>query len=263
MQQNESEVLKTAGEQPAQKRLAVEALTVYPEVQRTPPTKKLVKEIADKLDLSALGTFHVSAREDGTYSVMDGQRRKLALQMRGMGSYKVNCLVYTGLSIKQEARLFRLLNHSRLVGAYDDFSKGVVEGDPRDVGITKILEKRQWRVALGASPGAAACVSALRKVWDYDKNGALLGRVVSTLDEAFGRDKNTMASSLVEGMGKFLAKDGVDQAALIDKLKAKFVSPVSVVTTARTRQESERGTLLQNVAAVIERVYAHRRRPTR
>lgn len=252
-----------AGERPVARLLAVDKLTVYPEVQRNPPTKKLVKELADNMDLSALGTFHVSQRGDGTFSVMDGQRRKLALEARGLASYRVNALVYSGLSIPQEAAMFRLLNKSRLVSLHDDFSKGVVAGDERDVGITKILQKIQWAIKSSSSPGVACCIKAFRGLWDHDGNGSLLARTVTLLDEVFGRDKNTMATSLVSGMGKFLAKDGVDRAALVDKLKAKFNSPVSVVTTARARQAVEGGALNANVSAVIQATYEGRRRATR
>lgn len=256
-------VVRTAGSRPTAKLLAVDELRVFPEVQRRPPIRKLVQEIADKLDVSALGTLHVSQREDGALSVIDGQRRIAALKMRGMGNHKANCLVYTGLSVKQEADLFRKLNHSRLVSAYDDFAKGVVSGDVRDVGIHKALAKIDWSVGVASSPGVVACVSALRKVWDIDQSGQLLGKTVSALNEAFGRDRNAMAASLVAGTGRYLAKNGVDTALLVEKLRAKFASPVSVITTARSRMASEGGSLSQNVAAVIARTVESRRRAAR
>lgn len=256
-------VVRTADSRPAAKLLVVDELRVFPEVQRRPPTRKLVKEIADKLDISALGTIHVSQRADGSLSVIDGQRRILALKMRGMGSHKANCLLYTGLTVKQEAALFRKLNHSRLVGAFDDFEKGAFHGDERDAGITRVMAKQQWTVGAVPKPGTASCVTSLRKVWDLDKTGQLLAKTIATLSEAFGRDKHTMASSLVSGTGKFLSKNGVDQSQLVEKLRAKFASPVSVITTARSRMDSEGGSLAQNVAAVMARAYDSRRRATR
>lgn len=261
--QSQEEAVPHIADRPVAKTISVDKMVVYREVQRDPPSKKMVKEIADVLDLSALGTFHISQRADGTLSVMDGQRRKLALELRGMGSYRVNCLVYTGLTVAQEAAMFRLLNRQRIVSLADDFSKGVVAGDERDVGITKTMEKIQWKIARGNAPGVAACIKPLRDLWNHDGNGALLNRTVTTLDAAFGRDKGTMCSSLVAGMGKFLAKDGVDQAALVGKLKAKFASPVTIVTMARQRAEIDGGSLASAVAKVIQSTYENRRRMTR
>lgn len=263
MTQTLNEIGRTAESRPQSRLISIDQLKVYPEVQRIPPTRKLVKDIADKLDLSALGTFHVSHRANGSYSVIDGQRRMLALRLRDMGTYKVNALVYEGLTVKQEAALFRLLNKSRLVGAFDDFDKGVVAGDERDVGIAKVLSKSQWSVGRVPKPGVASCVTSLRQVWDRDNSGALLAKTVGVLDQAFGRDPRTMASSLVAGAGRFLCDDGIDQHVLVEKLRAKFASPVSVITTARARMDSEGGSLSQNVAAVLDRTYNGRRRATR
>jgi hypothetical protein len=249
---------------PTPKQIAVSEMVIYPEVQRDPPSKKMVEEITRAFNPSALGTMHVSQRADGTLSVMDGQRRRAALEAMGLSHYRVNCLVYTGLTVAQEAALFRLLNRQRIVSLADDYSKGVVAGDERDVGIEKTMAKLQWKVSRGTGPGLAACVKPLRTLWDYDGNGALLNRTVTALNAAFGRDKGTMCSSLVAGMGKFLANDGsVDQDVLADKLKAKFSSPVTVVTLARQRQDIDGGSLASAVAKIIQSTYENRKRMTR
>lgn len=263
-QAQEEPPVTITGERPQSMTIAISNMVVYREVQRDPPSKKSVKEIVDALDLNALGTFHVSRRKDGTLSVLDGQRRKTALEALGMGNYRVNCLVYEGLTVAQEAALFRLLNRQRIVSLADDFSKGVVANDERDVGITKAMAKIQWKVSRGNSPGIAACIKPLRTLWDYDGNGALLNRVVTTLDAAFGRDKGTMCSSLVSGMGQFLMDDGsVDLAVLVEKLRAKFQSPVTVVTMARQRRDIDGGSMASSVAKVLQATYEGRKRMTR
>lgn len=248
---------------PTHRVIPIDKLFVDYEVQRQPPSKKLVKEIADNLDLSAIGVLHVSERDDGTFHVMDGQRRMMALRMCGMDAYRANCLVYSGMSKRQEAAQFRRLNNQRIVGAFDDFDKAVREGSARECGITALMSKHQWTVGRLPSPGVASCVTALRKVWDHDGNGALLNRSVSVLVKAFGRDKHTMAGSLVKGMGSFLSRDGVDEVALTEKLVSKFHSPVVLVGQARARMQSEGGTLSQNVCDVIGRTYGNRKKPTR
>lgn len=263
MQDPTKSVEQITTERPKATKIAVDKLTVYQEVQRIPPTKKLVKDIASKMDYGSLGVFHVSHRDDGTYSLIDGQRRKLALESLGLGSHKVDAMLYTGLSVAQEAALFRTLNRSRVVCSFDDFEKGVTAGDERDVGISKILSKIRWQAYRSTGPGKCSCVVSLRKVWDKDGNGTLLLRCLTALDSAFGRDKHTMSGSHVEGMASYLAANDVDPTTLVEKLRSKYGSPLTLHMAARSRRDVEGGSMSANVREIIARVMGSRKRPVR
>lgn len=248
------------GTKPTIKMIPADQLIAYPEVQRIPPTKESVNQIAANLDTSSLGTLSVSLRPDGSYSLMDGQRRVAALKMRGMGSYRCKCDLYTGLTVQQEAQKFLDLNSVRVVGSLDRFTVGVTAKLPECVAIVAALKSIGWRVGRAAGPGSAVAVESMLKVYRADKSGALLSKTLGILNDAFGRDKNTMSGSLIDGLGQFLRKNpAADAVSLTEKLRAKFSSPVTITAQARTRRETERGSLAQNVSAIIERTYSNRR----
>lgn len=251
--------VRTVVGRPAYKSVAAELLLVYPRVQRLPPSKALVKEIADKLDFSALGVIHASLRKDGTYSTMDGQRRVAALLMRGLGSFKCHCLVYEGLTEAQEAAMFLRLNDSRTVGAFDRFVIGLTAEEPSRLAIADICKKHGWKIGRTPLQGIVSCTKTMENVWEKDGDGRLLTATVSVLTEAFGRDQFTLNGHLLDGMSRFLKKDSSDRAVLIDKLRAKFATPASIVTKARARRDIERGPMAENVAAIIERTYGSRK----
>lgn len=260
MQQTFHDPARITADRPADRMIAADSLVVYPEVQRIAPTKESVNAIARDLNYNKLGTLTVSARADGTFSLIDGQRRVAALKSRGLGSYRCKCTVYSGLSIQQEAELFLALNSVRVVGAIDRFAVGVTAKIPECIGVTESVHRIGWRVGRSAGPGSCVCTEALVAIWRHDKNGALLNRVLGVLNDAFGRDKHTLSGHLVSGVGRFMQRSDVDAKALTDKLRAKFSTPGHVVTMARTRRETEGGSMAANVAAVVERTYESRKK---
>lgn len=250
---------------PIAKRVGIKDLVVYPEVQRPAPSRKSVQDIIDDFDESSLATIHVNVRKDGTYSLVDGQRRVMALRFMGHENYRCNAMVYQGLTVAQEARLFRKLNKSRQVSAYDQFDKGVTERDSKCLGIDTIVRLHGWTPArTGVAVGAVHCVHVLSKVWDMDQSGKLLDRTVGLLTRIFGITTNTLAASLVEGMALFLsANDDIDETILVSKINACFTGPNPIVTQARSRREMERGSLANNVAAILSKTYKSRKRSIR
>jgi hypothetical protein len=252
--------IRTSDAKPSDRMIPAEQLQVYQEVQRIPPTRDSVRQIADSLDFSKLGALTVSQREDGTYSLIDGQRRVAALKHRGLGTYRVRCLVYQGLTVEQEAELFLGLNNTRVVHSLDRFAVGVTAGHAECLGINAVLKRIGWRVGRASGPGVAVSTEAMGKIWRADPSGAMLARVVGVLNEAFGRDRNTLSGHVVSGVGAFLAKNQVDDKQLIDKLRAKFASPLNLLSMARSRRETEGGSVASNIATVIARTYEARRK---
>lgn len=245
---------------PHVRKLRVDQLVVYPAVQRTPPTKAKVKQLADAWDWSKVDMPSISERRDGTFSILDGQRRVLALKMLGQDEHRLDCVVYTGLTEAQEAEMFLGLNDVRQVSIFDRFFTGVTARRPECVGITATCEKHGWTVRRGASHGAICCVDAMMRVWSMDTSGALLSRTLQLLTDAFGRDKNTVSGHLVGGLARFFHKHPeTDISAFKEKLQAKFPAPIRIVTLARGRMEQEGGPMAQNVCEVLVRV-AHGRK---
>ena len=90
--------------------LATESLQIDETYQRGFNALK-AKRIGQKFDMRALGRLSVSERSDGTWWVVDGQHRRAGALAAGVTS--VPCIIYSGLSAKEEAELFLVLNCER------------------------------------------------------------------------------------------------------------------------------------------------------
>jgi hypothetical protein len=71
-----------------------------------------VDKIAQNFRWAAFGVLTVSLREDGRYYVIDGCHRAVAAGRVG-NIWKVPCVVFRGLSLKQEAEAFVFANKNR------------------------------------------------------------------------------------------------------------------------------------------------------
>ena len=89
-----------------------------------------VREIVENFDPDLLGTFMVSRRSNGTQFLLDGQTRQAALIDMNWGDQRVPCLVYSGLSKTDEARIFVGANVTRTKpGAVAIFKGRLAAGD--------------------------------------------------------------------------------------------------------------------------------------
>ena len=103
------EQLKSSADWSEIRNLPVGMLEVDPKYQRA-LNSSWVKEIADEFEPKLLDVIQVSYRY-GHYWIFDGQHRKNAVEMKfNDPNYPVVCRVYHGLTEKDEARLFYLLN---------------------------------------------------------------------------------------------------------------------------------------------------------
>src|SRR5882757_843247 len=107
----------------------------------------------------ALGVIVVSRRDDGNIHIIDGQHRAELCRRSGY-TEPLACLVYVGLSLAEEASMFRLLNDRRKVNVIDSFRIRVVEGEPVATELADILAAHGWSVQASKSKGSFAAVSA-------------------------------------------------------------------------------------------------------
>ena len=100
---------------------------------------KLVNDIYEHLDPDLLGVIKVSLRADGSYWIIDGQHRYLAV--RNSGQYlTMRCEVHTGLTVPQEAHLFNQLNTRRkTVNTFNRFKSGIQAGHLDALFVQRVL----------------------------------------------------------------------------------------------------------------------------
>ncbi|MBB1153468.1 DUF6551 family protein [Amycolatopsis dendrobii] len=225
--------------QPVLKQLRADHLGVDPQVQRSLDPNR-VRKIADKLKRDALGTIIVSLRDDGTYHIVDGQHRAAAMKQCGLGDEMMDCKVFSGLSLSEEAELFRLYNDTRQMRPVIKFRVRVIEGDETAVLLHSILDDYGWKVTGASGNGFFLAVNALEKIYDgagrWDGGqAAACDTLINVLTTAWGHNKDGVRAELVEGIGLVILQYGetLDFRKLCVELGRHDGGPVGVIGDAR------------------------------
>lgn len=222
------------------------------------------KKLTDELDLDALGVVTVSLRDSGIYVAIDGQHRIAALLANEMGEWEVICNVYRKLSTAQEAALFRRLNDTRKITAYDDYTKGLVEGDPEIVAINGIVQQHGLKVGTYGGDGWITAVTKLRKLYQAKDGlpaGENLNEALDVAIKAWGPVYSAMEQSVLGGLALVLRKyPEADRASLIEGLAKFGGGPAGILGKGRLLREIKSSSVERLCAEVIVETYNKRRR---
>lgn len=246
------------------KKLRADALTIDDHVQRRCIPAR-VNRIADHLDLDGLGVVTVSERDDGTFAVLDGQHRIRALLENGMGEWEVQCRIYHGLSTKEEAAIFRLLNNTRPTSIYDDYKVGLVARDREWTAIDEAVRRAGLVISDQATDGHIMCVSSLRSLY-RSSNGRpgdeVIEDTLATALAAWGATTAAVDGKVVTGLGTVLATYGgqIDRAVLVRKLSKFPGGPSGLIGRAKALRDIRPTTVGRLVASVIVAAYNTGRR---
>jgi hypothetical protein len=254
---------------PASKALVVDQLTVDRRVQRGLDTRR-VDKIAEDFNRDAVGVLIVSHRDDGTYHVVDGQTRVAAMRKLNLGTEKVQCFVHEGLSLPQEAALFRYHNDSKKTQPITNFMMKVIEREPAAVEMSTILAKHGWQVTGATGRGCFAAVAALE--WVYD--GANLGKpgggkacddVIAVITNAFGHHPDGVRAELVRGLGLVVLRygDDLDLRRLIVDLAKHDGGAIGVIGDARQLRKIRSCRIADAMAEVLVGMANKRRKTNR
>lgn len=240
-------------------------LVIDPQVQR-PLDKRKADKIAADLNLDAIGLICVSHRSNGSYSIIDGQHRVDALRTVGFVHDPVECEIYRGLSLADEAAMFRLRNNRVAVQRVDLFRVRVIEGDKTATAISDMLTRLGWTVRIAKTSGSFAAVFALEKAWmlDPDGNPPAAERAIATVTAAWGHDPSGVDQSIVGGLGALYARYGteIDSGDVIERLARFAGGPNALIGKARGLRDLIGGKLTSCVAEIVVEEY-NRRRKTR
>ncbi|NMM98089.1 DUF6551 family protein [Bifidobacterium olomucense] len=184
-------------------------------------TSQAVKALADRFDPDLMGTITVSHR-DGTYWILDGQHRCLALKLvlgDDADEWPIEADVYEGLTEEEEAEMFLSLNNTKTVSAFDKFKVSVTAGREEESDVNRIVRSHGLRVSQNGKQGSIGATSALMNV--YRLGGPkLLSATLYVMSSAW--ESTVWDSFIIKGMALFLNRygDRVDKAALIKKMSA-------------------------------------------
>lgn len=241
--------------------LPFNSLALDPEYQRELISAR-VKHLVNNWNLEDVGAIVVSIRTGDPKKayIIDGQHRYRAAMELGLGSTKVLCHVYRGLSREEEARKFLAANDSRAVTPFDKYRAGLVAGDPIAVGTREVAESNGWQVSGGAGDGQIACVAQIMKLYERDPD--LLDETLAIATEAWGTRSAAVEQSLVGGLSTVLDtfNGELDRGALAKKLAKYRGGAASLVGDARGLSDIKPISIRRAVAEIMVSVYNKGRR---
>lgn len=228
-----------------------------PSYQRGVTNARDVRKMVESYNDDLWVVIVVSHRKDGSYWVIDGWHRTLAAKELGLET--VECKVYEGLTIQEEAELFWQLDTKRKGLTGDDIFRGrLTAGDPIAVEIYAKLQEIGYNVAFsGHSPsGFRAWKTAIRL---YERWGMpLLSKALRVLHRAWPEHENSAAATLLEGMVVFLhTYPEISEAELVRALR--WTTPQLVITSSRELSRSLSWATQKATAQAILSAYNYRR----
>lgn len=227
---------------PEVREVPLNQLVVDLRVQRPLDTRRANK-IAAEMNLDAIGLICASHRDDDTYSVIDGQHRVEALRINGFTGELVQCEVYQGLSLADEAAMFRLRNNTAKPQYLDKFRVRIIEGDPDALAVMAILKRYGWallnqHVTGGHKPdGRFAAVQSLERVYvaDRDSDPTAAERTIATVTSSWGHEPDGVDGRLIDGLGRVYVRYGaaVNSTEMISRLRKYPGGPGALIGRAR------------------------------
>jgi hypothetical protein len=221
--------------------ISADKLSIDPRVQRVVDPRRVAKLAANWDDLM-VGVITVSHRkprlidEEDAFVILDGQTRWNALKVvcgQGTTTCTMMAQVHSGLTLKEEAKIFLQHNDRKGVTPLDTFRIALVAGEEWAESIQEIAARYRWAVA-GTGDGSQRtfnAIAAAKKLYLSDPTGRTLDRVFSVIDAAWPRERSGVCGESLNGIGGLYANHGgLDTAGLVGKLAKigfnKFYSSV-------------------------------------
>lgn len=199
--------------------LPLSYLTVDPAAQRR-LDEPWARSLADKFDPDALGVITCSWRDStvNLIHVVDGQHRVTAARYVGYQGL-VRAHVYYGLTLPEEADLFRILNNRKAPSHSDLFLARCTSGDPDAIGMRSILDDNGLTVWTGGTVGTTfRATLALERAWALGRDSARAGVHLPIM--AWGQIQ-PLVGTLVVAVAMIHSRygDALDRARLVDVLR--------------------------------------------
>lgn len=201
-----------------------------------------VTKIMREFDRLAIGTLTVSQREDGSYWVIDGQHRLAALIEMGRGDRPIPCIVYTGLSVGQEADKFFMQSRVRRIHPIDLFKARLFAGDPVALGINRIVTSHGFVVANeGRSGHAIQAPATLENI--YTVHGSdRLNEVLGIVAYVWADQKQSVPQFMIAGINAALTRyPRIDRERLSRVLRETPSEDMERTAKAMRRFTNDRG----------------------
>jgi hypothetical protein len=231
-------------------KVRAEDLEIDSRVQRAADPRR-IKHLADDWNDLMVGVLTVSHRDairvanhEAEYAVLDGQTRLEAFRLvcsdDGNTSAELQCEVYYGLTLKEEAEIFLKHNDRRAVTPRDRFRLAVTAGEEWALDIRDIAARTGWYVLSSEkAPGSRrhfSAVGAAEKVYALDE-GRSLRKTFDMIDSAWPGEKSGVCSETLFGLGLLFYRfeEELDSRSLVNRLAKMGVNKFIAGVTDRRR----------------------------
>lgn len=224
-----------------------------PNVQRA--VRKLhVDNIVKEFDPAALGVLTTSYRGPDSIHLVDGQHRWLAAIKVGYQG-ALTTMEYRGLTIPEEAALFRKLNYANKPSAIDKFLLSCVEQNPDSLRLARYLEEHGWTLAAFNGNGKLSAIGSLERV--YRDSPTAADGALAVITAAWGHRPAAVNGPILEGIGVMIAHyEGiVDLNLLAKKLSTYQGGPEALGGYAKGQKAARGGNMFKHVALTVTDVY--------
>lgn len=249
------------------KSVSLEELIVDPRVQRVEGVDtRRVNQMAAGFNVLALGTITVSHRADGTLVLLDGMHRVTTCRQVGYQGL-LNAEVFSGLTLKQEAELFLLLNATKTPTVVSKFLARIVVGEEAAIAIDKIVRSHGWKIAPAQGEGNITAISSVERIYNNGggtkANGShadLLDRVLDVVTGAWEHDKNGVNGDILLAVAQLIGRFGpsVDTKKLVAEMQG--TRPGILVGRARTLKDAQGGSIPAALAKILAGMHNRKRR---
>lgn len=228
---------------------------------QNPVNPRKVNTIALQYDPILFKPLDVSRRSDGTYWVIDGRHRLEAIRSRGETSKKLECRVYEGMSIKDEASLYLKLDRAQTKkpSAYR-FRSRLAANDPFAVSVSSVVKAAGYSLNLSrqaASPQSITCISAIESVLAMGGTDHLYSVLRLIKDIWGGRDHST-GEPIIKAVHAVLLLHGgeISRKTIISRLSKR--SPLDVLAESRNMSGFSKNNSFYSVYLVMVLFYNQR-----
>jgi hypothetical protein len=221
-------------------------LVVLPQAQRE-FRPYWVRELVLRFDPDAFGLLEVSER-NGVYNLVDGQHRAAAVIQLWGKEQKVQCVLHTGLSEREEALLFLSKNNTLTVGSFDKFRVAVTAGMPVETEIAEVIEK--LNITIAKRKGSIWATTTLRQLHRLG-GPALLHRTLNLIITTYG--EQALEASTIRGIGAMLHRYSttIDDTVIISRLSAVHGQYAALLGRAEVLRRATRKPRWECIACAV------------
>jgi hypothetical protein len=235
-------------------------IVVDPRVQR-PQNRPLINKIKREFNKDALNTIVISVRQpdlddrdQDEHVILDGQQRTTGAHEVGYDG-PFHAVFHYGLSLQDEAKLFRLLQVRVSVPVKEQFRVALYEGRPDATGIMQVLNA--LGIKLDPNGGFIAVGVALRIAARPDGLTNFHWALKIIQDVYSADDPSPYDGRLVEALAQLRARHGnaFSTERIMKKLRSSGKTVDGLIGDAKVRRSVNKGTSTQSLADTLVKVF--------